>query len=76
MLSTVDAEHAAVVRSKLHKVQTDPAEVTATMPKFGVRLLVEVVDLGVTPLQPLDRAEPPRTARILVAYMRIGMMEI
>ena len=75
-LNTVDAEHAAVVRSELHKVQTAPAEVMATVVTFGFRLRWEVVDLGVTPRQPLDRAEPPRTARMLAAYMRHEMVEI
>ena len=36
----------------------------------------EEEDLGVTPRQPLDRVEPPRTASMLVANMPRKMMEI
>lgn len=60
-------------------VQTAPAEVTARAPPLRDRLrwlVEEEEDLGVTPRQPLDRVEPPRTASMLVANMPRKMMEI
>jgi len=67
------------MRNELHMAQAAPADVAAVTraPLFG-RLLRRVVeawedeedDRVVTPRQPLDRAEPPRAASMLLAaYM-------